>query len=175
MIDVFVLSLVVGGGLLAVSSIAGDGGDADLDVDLDVDGDSDALRIVSIRSLTYFAFGFGAVGTGLRYLAGGGGISLYIAAIVGGLLMASMSEMVFRYLERTDSGQMESESALIGQLGVMSLPIGRGGAGKVAVARGGRVHTLIARPIEGAVGDPSEWREVVIVEMQSGEARVSPA
>lgn len=170
MIDVFVLSLVVGGGLLAVSSFAGDAGEADVDLD----GDSDALRILSIRSLTYFAFGFGAVGTGLRYLGDGGGTSLYVAAVIGGLLVAATSEMVFRYLERTDSGQMETESALIGQLGVMSLPIGRGGAGKVAVERGGRVHTLVARPADGTVGDPAEWREVVIVEMRSGEARVSP-
>lgn len=171
MIDLFVLSLVVGGGLLAVSSFAGDAGEADLDLG---GGDADALRILSIRSLTYFAFGFGVVGTGLRYLGDGSGVSLYLAATIGGLLVAGTSEMTFRYLERTDSGGMESESALVGQIGMMSLPIGRGGAGKVAVERGGRVHTLVARPVEGAVGDPAEWREVVIVEMRSGEARVSP-
>lgn len=172
MIDLFVLSLIVGGGLLAISAFAGDAGDADLD--LEGGADSEALRILSIRSITYFAFGFGLVGTALRHLAGGSGLPVYLSALLGGLVVAATSEAVFRYLERTDSGAMEAESALIGQMGTVTLPIGRGGAGKVAVERAGRVHTLVARPVEGAVGDPSEWREVVIVEMRSGEARVSP-
>jgi hypothetical protein len=44
----------------------------------------------------------------------------------------------------------------------------------VAVERGGRRVTLRALPHASAQGDPSTWKDVLVVEMEKGVARVAP-
>lgn len=167
MLDIFVLALVLGGAMLAFALLMGD-------ADMDAGGDADWGRIVSLRSLTYFIFGFGAAGTTLRHWAGEEGLSLYLISTVVGLALAAVAEAIFRYLELTDSGAMEPESVLVGRHAQVTLPLRADGPGKISVDRGGQVQTLIARPVEGAEGDPATWHHVVIVEMRSGEALVTP-
>jgi hypothetical protein len=54
------------------------------------------------------------------------------------------------------------------------LPIQEGVAGQVVVERGGRRIALRALAHSSAGGDPSSWRDVLVVDMEKGIARVAP-
>lgn len=205
MTSVFVFSLIVGGGLLALS-LLGDlfgGGDVDADfdadfdtdlgadVDVDAGGDADvsadsveaggatdlagAIRIFTIRNLTYFLFGFGAVGWLLERLQPE--LPLWVvtlAALVAGVLAGGLSAVVFGWLRATDAGWQADESSYVGCEGRVVLPVGHGKVGQIVVRRGDREHELRAVPFDARAESPERWRAVVVIEMDGGTARVSP-
>lgn len=170
--------------------------DADVDVDADVDFDggeagetghslqpvgtgdaghgSAAVKIFSIRGLIYALFGFGAVGSALTWLGRGGGIATFVSAVVGGLLTGGMVTMLFNWLKTTSASNRHGDTGFVGLRGTITLPLAEQSAGTVAVERGGRRITLRALPWPGAEGDSSTWREVVVMEMDRGVARVAP-
>jgi len=189
----YLFSVVLGGGLL-VLSVLGDlfgGGAADMDVDAELDvapdageleaeggGDHSVTKILSMRTVTYALFGFGAVGwllTGLGF--GPSEPSTVAYALVGGLLSGSMVHRAFKYLRGTESGQLEPDDSFAGLAGRVTLPLGDGSVGNVAVERGGRRHTLRALPHPSASAGPrsQDWRQVVVVEMKDGVAYVVPS
>ena len=58
---------------------------------------------------------------------------------------------------------------------VVSLPISSGSPGQVTVLRGDRSYRIRALPHETAGHlDPEIWREVLVVDMDAGIARVVP-
>lgn len=197
MFAVYIFCLVLGGSLMAVSVLGDVFGDADLDLDLDTDLDveldaadlgvgagdvdvdagdaTDAVKILSIRTLIYTMFGFGAVGTLLSFLGAGGFLGILAFAVAGGLVSGAVVTTVFNYLRRTDTGAQLSDATYVGLSGRVTLPITEGSAGTVAVERGHRRVSLRALPHPSAVeGDPSSWTSVVVVEMDRGVARVAP-
>ena len=189
----YLFSAVLGGGLLLLSllgNLLGGGAldievDADLDVgldDLELDADADAghsaSRILSIRTLTYTLFGFGGVGwllTQMGSVPSAPGTIAY--AVVGGLVSGTLVNRAFAYLRRTETGLLKADDSFAGLAGRVTLRLGDGSAGKVAIERGGRRRTLRARPHSsaGAGAPPSEWRNVVVVEMKDGVAYVVPS
>ncbi len=170
MLAVFLFAMVLGGGLLAVSMFS-DGGDHDAAFDHDVS----AFKFLSLRSLIYFLFTFGGVGTVLTLAWGAGAISIAPLAILSGLGVSALSNVVFAYLKRTDSGERESDQSFIGLPGRVVVPIGLEGVGKVQVVKGGRTHELIARPFSQEENEPPDrWRSVVIVDMKGSMALISP-
>jgi hypothetical protein len=85
---------------------------------------------------------------------------------------------VFGYLRRTDSSEVASDRALVGQLARVTLPVGPGGIGKVELTFGGQRVELLARPFGTGSGEPApieNGSEVVIVDMTAGTALVSRA
>jgi hypothetical protein len=174
----YLISLIVGGGLLALSLFAGD---AEVDVDMDmggdpaVGGDSQAFRIFSLRSLAYFLFGIGAAGTAMVTLADAGAWRSLAIALPVGLVLSVMAESVFRYLKRTESGDQVGEAAYVGLGARVTVPLRRDQAGKVLVTRGARTQELLARSFDPAAVNVEEWTDVMIVSMKSGEALVAPA
>jgi hypothetical protein len=138
-------------------------------------GDSAASRIFSIRTVVYTLFGFGATGTALTQL-GLAFVPTLAFSIVGGLASGLFVSLVFHYLVRTASGEPPGDASLIGLMGSVTLPLGGGTEGTVVVYRDGRRISLRALPqpsVTGA-GDPADWRQVVVVDVDGGIVRVAP-
>lgn len=181
MFAAYVFSLVLSGTLLAVSVFSDflDADTPDLDVDVDVDTEldgSDAARILSVRGLLYFLFGFGAVGAALSLVWSGGHPAMTAGvAGLGGLGSGVLATAVFGYLKRSESGDVADEGAFIGLPGRMVVPISAQGIGQVRVQRHNGTVDLVALPFGDPQGDPTQWREVVVIEMKNGKALVAPA
>lgn len=169
----------VGGDALDLGGLEGGaaGGEALAHVDTDAahSGDVHPGKIVSLRTATYFLFGFGGVGTLLSMLTAGQRPFLSAGlGVVTGLLSAGIAAAAFRWLAATESGETEGEVSFVGLPGRVSVPLLPGRSGKVRVHRGERVFELLARPFDPSVGDAGAWRSVVVVEMERGTALVAP-
>lgn len=211
MAALYLFSLVLGGGFLALS-LLGDllGGHGDVDVsgdlggfdghveldtgapggptlaaghvgvdaahaELEADAGHAASKIFSIRTLFYSLFGFGAVGSALTFLWSGSAVLTAGFAIVAGLASGALVNTAFGYVRRSESGLLPSETSFAGLTGRVTLPIRPEAPGKVVVERGGRSIELRALPHASASDqDPHGWREVFVVDMEDGVARVAP-
>jgi len=185
MLTAYVFCLAVGGGLLALSFF-GDFLEADVDIDADVDVDADVggisagtgiAQVFSVRALINAIFGFGAAGT-LLHLVWGGGQPMLTVAIAGatGLGSGALISTVFAYLKRTESGALKGEESFVGLTGEVSLEVGPGSHGTVTVRRGDRRVRLRARAADATGGTPALGRgqAVVVVDMKDGIAAVAP-
>jgi hypothetical protein len=171
MLFFYVFALVVGGGMLLFSVFGQDVDDLG-----DAHGGHDALKLLSLRTLTYSLFAFGAVGAILSKVWSWAAAPLVLlVAAVTGLAVGAAVSLVFRYLQRTTSGERESDDSFIGLVGRVTIPIAGGsGMGKVLIERGGRTFELLARPLETAEQAPAKWKSVIVVEMSKGTAVVAP-
>ncbi|NIP77823.1 MAG: hypothetical protein GWM90_00915 [Gemmatimonadetes bacterium] len=133
-----------------------------------------AAKIFSIRGLIYALFGFGAVGSALSWLGDTGTVATLVAAVAGGLLTGGMVTLLFNWLKATSASNRHGDTGFVGLRGTVTLPVGDSSAGTVAVERGGRRVLLRALPWPGAEGDSATWRDVVVMEMERGVARVAP-
>ena len=188
MVTLYVFCLVLGGGFLGLSLLGdllgGDVGDVAVDGDVSLDFDTDAghaphaiAKIFSIRSVIYYMFGFGAVGTLLTWLWGGDSpFVIGSLAVVTGILSGTLINSTFAYLRRSDSGAHLTESSYAGYSGRVTLPIGLDVPGKIVVERAGRRIKLRALP-HSSVQDQNveKWKSVFVVEMKDGIALVTPA
>ncbi|MGI9037753.1 MAG: hypothetical protein ACR2GQ_02720 [Gemmatimonadota bacterium] len=186
---VYVISLVVGGGIALLSAF-GDfldvGTDADLDLDLELDADVDAgldaghagapsAAIFSLRALVFTLFGFGAVGTALTALGANPTSPVTMAlSVLSGLLVGFAVGSFLAYLKRSDTPARAGDATFRGAIGRVTLPIGAAAPGQVVVRRGNREHAIRALPHASAGSDPAAWRQVVVVEMRDGIAYVGP-
>jgi hypothetical protein len=202
MVALYVFSLILGGGFLALSvfgDFLGGHGDVDMGVDgggLDLDagglgGGGDAgsahaaldhdtshlmSKVFSIRTLFYSLFGFGAVGTLLTFLWSGNPLVTAGFALSSGMVSGALIHAVFGYVQGSESGMVQSEAGYAGCQGRVILPIRGTSPGRVVVERGGRRVELRALPHSSSAdqGDPGAWRTVFVVEMERGVARVVP-
>lgn len=185
MLTAYIFCLAVGGGFLALSFF-GDflEGDVDIDADVDVDTDMDALahgggiaQLFSLRAAINALFGFGAAGS-LLHLVWGGGQPILTAAIAGGTGVASgaLISTVFGYLKRTESGALRGEQSFVGLTGEVSLEIAPGSRGSVTVRRGDRRVRIRAQVADTyrAAEALTAGHPVVVVEMKDGIASVTP-
>jgi MFS family permease len=174
MFSLYLFALIVGGGLLVYSLFGVDhhGGDAGHHGG---DHSDNAVQWLSLRTFTYFLFVFGGVGAVLSktwHLAAAP--LVLILSIVAGVGVGAAAAAAFAYLRRSGSGEQESEDSFIGLTGRVTLPIGAGGMGKVLVQRGDRTYELLARPLDAAAQGSSNWKSVIVVEMNRGTALVAP-
>jgi hypothetical protein len=128
----YIFALVVGGGFMALSLLGdvaggGDVADVDLDLDLDLDADLDvdagggsdvnALKILSLRTLVYALFGFGAVGTILTQMWGGAQASqTALFATAGGVATGFIASALFGFLRRSEVGDRAGEASFVPEL-----------------------------------------------------------
>ena len=221
MVALYVFSLVLGGGFLALS-VFGDlfGGHSDVDMDADLGGfdghleldaggmdldaggmDMDAggmemdvghldvdashaelsadaghlaTKILSIRTVFYSLFGFGAVGSLLTFAWTQNPFLTAAFAIVGGLSSGAVINTAFGFVKRSESGEIQGEESYAGVQGRVIIPIRAEVPGRVVVERAGRRVKLRALPHPSAQGDPSTWTRVFVVEMEKGVAWVAP-
>ena len=183
MLTAYIFCLVLGGGLLAMSFF-GDflEGDVDAAIDIDADVDSgldagDFARLFSLRAIVYALFGFGAAGTVLHAIWGGARPGL-TAALAGamGLASGALISAVFGYLQRTESGAIQGETALVGLRGEVRMSISEGGIGQVRIESGARQYRIRARAddLDGAAMTLEAGRPVVVVDVKEGVAVVAP-
>lgn len=172
MMRVYLFSLVVGGGLLLFSLVS-DFGDHDTP---DAGGDHahDGFKFLSLRTLTYLLFGFGATGAALSWAWRGSPLLVFAVASAVGLAIGGASAAIFGYLRREESGAREGDQSFVGMSGRVTIPLSSGAPGKVLVRRGDRAFELLARPFGTDVVAPDRWTSVVVVEMQGGTAVVAP-
>ena len=181
MLTAYIFSLLVGGGFLALSVFGDflDGMDIDVDVDgeLDVGGGAEVAKLLSLRTIVYTLFGFGATGAILHAVWGGASAGLTaIVASATGLASGAFISAVFRYLKRSEGGAELGERSFVGLTGEVSLEIAADSAGTVKVVRGERRHSVRAR-LDSTCPDDLPLRagqSVVVVGMADGIATVVP-
>ncbi len=182
MIHLYLLSLVVGGGLLGVSVVLG-GHDAGHD------GPSGALEpaghegplggaesylywLVSVRFWTFFVAFFGL--TGLVF-DGLGLVSSQLATVViataTGTIAGGGAMFVLRRLTKDESSSAASTSDYIGRTGRVLVGFAAGGVGKVRLEVKGSSIDLLAMPEDDRTYSPND--EVIVVEMSGLHAKVS--
>jgi hypothetical protein len=154
-----------------------DAGGLDVDAahaELDADAGHLAAKIFSIRTLFYSLFGFGSVGTLMTYAWSGSPLLTAGFAVVGGISSGAVVNAAFGYVKKSESGMILSETSYAGLPGRVTLPLRPGVPGRIVVERGGKRFGIRALPHPSAQGDPALWKDVFIVEMEKGIARVAP-
>ena len=155
MLMVYLIALIIGGVLLALSLVLG-GGDADTDTgDADQGGDAesdhpsalDALfgwfPVTSLRFWTFFAAFFGGAGTVLSAWSLAGPVPAAVVAVAAGYLSGIIMDRSMRYLRRSDSDSSLGERDVVGAGAVVLVPVTTKG-GKVRVQLKGRSVDLLA-------------------------------
>jgi hypothetical protein len=171
------LDLDAGGLDIDAGGLDMDAGGLDVDAahaQLDADAGHLAAKIFSIRTLFYSMFGFGSVGTLLTYLSSVSPFMTVGSAVVGGIASGAVVNAAFGYVKRSESGMVLSEASYAGLQGRVTLPIRPEIPGRVVVERGGKRVEIRALPHSSGQGDPALWKNVFIVEMEKGIARVAP-
>ncbi|WP_419940032.1 hypothetical protein [Candidatus Palauibacter sp.] len=178
MFTIYVFCLLVGGGFLALSVFGDflDGMDIDVDVDaeLDAGGGADVARLLSLRTIVYALFGFGATGSILHWFTGPA-VTGVVAGITG-LASGAFISAAFRYIKRSGAGTALGEQSLAGLTGEVTMEIAPDGAGTVKVSRGQRRYSVRAR-LDSTCPDDLPLRagqSVVVVRMTDGIANVVP-
>ncbi len=157
----YMIGLIVGGGLLVVSAVFGGDADADVDFDLDVDADADldldgaeshapdgapALsNWFSMRFLIYFGAAFGLIGTVLTWMSDAPTLWVLASAVVGGGVVGQIAHQTFRYIVRSSSDSSTSVRDYVDKTARVTIAIRSPALGEVAVQVGDRERFVPAR------------------------------
>jgi hypothetical protein len=174
MFSLYLFALIVGGALLLFSLF---GGSDHSDSDLAHDGAHSPVKWLSIRTAIYFLFVFGGVGAILTRTWPPAMMPIILGlSLAAGLGVGAAVSAAFAYLRKTESGYRDSDDSFIGLSAQVTLPIGEARLGKVLVRRADRSFELLAQPYDKTAGSgpPSDWKDVVIVDMARGTAVVAP-
>ncbi len=162
MLQIFLIALIVGAGLLLFSLFAsGHGGgkpeidgDADLHADHDHDGGFDGgalawLPLASLRFWTFFMAFFGATGTALTFIERDINAWVLLAiAVAMGYVCGAAAVSVFRYMRRSETTSNLAVDDYIGETAVVRVSVARGKTGKVRLELKGRTLELLAETEE---------------------------
>jgi membrane protein implicated in regulation of membrane protease activity len=153
MLALYVMSLIVGGGLLLLSLVAGaEAGGADgldgggLEGTESGEGSvGSALPLASMFFWTFFLAFFGLTGVLLSTLARDAGTLLTILLAVGmGTGAGLIAARVLRRLGRAEVDSSVRPIDVVGRLGRVVVPVGREQPGKIRVELKGRTVELLA-------------------------------
>lgn len=182
---VYVVCLIVGGGLLIISTVFG-GHHGDVSVDGAPDmghdvhlghasaGHAYGLALTdwfSIQFLVYFSAMFGLVGTALTYTTGLSGGWILLVSLVGGFVIGQGAHQVLRWLWRTSGNSLVNRGDFTQMLARVSVAIKPPSRGQVAVRvrDSERFVTAVAKRSD----DQFKVGETVgIVEFANGMAKV---
>jgi len=168
---VYLLALVVGGGLLFVQMLSG-GHESVAGHSADVQHHGAGPGLVSIRSTVYGLFAFGFVGAALHILritAPPAALGLALASGVGATLAAGFTFSRLGSVEASGAASLEQAR---GRRGRVLIECARERPGKIRVELGGQqvdVKAVTDGPTIAA------GAEVVVVEVRDDVARVAPA
>lgn len=164
MLQIFLIALIVGAGLLLFSLFAsGHGGgkpeidghaDLHADADHDHDGGFDGgalawLPLASLRFWTFFMAFFGATGTALTFIERDINAWVLLAiAVAMGYVCGAAAVSVFRYMRRSETTSNLAVDDYIGETAVVRVSVARGKTGKVRLELKGRTLELLAETEE---------------------------
>lgn len=188
MLPLYLFALIVGGGLLVFSLLAGHGGEHDADLHADLDGDASPevdhelaggdwvvlQGFLSTRTFLYLLAGFGATGTLIDLLTEASATVSFLWAIVTGIVAAALAAAIYGWVRGSDSGQVPTDpDYLVGATARVILPVVPGHRGKVLALHGGREVEMLAR-LYGAEDEACpRGSEVVIVDVDGETALVT--
>jgi len=189
----YVVALIVGGGLIFVSTVLGSHGTTDVHADLATDGGLDhdmggdahdgtdvgessghPLSLAtwfSMQFAVYFLAIFGLIGTALTYVAQAEPSTVFASSVIGGFVVGQVVHQVLRALKRSSvQGDLTAED-YVGQVARVSVALDGTHRGEVALAsrNGERFLAALARRGDDRfkVGD-----HVVVVGFVNGVAEV---
>lgn len=221
MLELYIFTLIIGGGMLAFSAFSGGdfGSDADVDANIDshVDIDSDThleidshvdcdnpldaphaaiehiphsiesinhsiapanqsgidgIKLLSLRSLTYFSAFFGLTGTVMTWI-GSAFITTLLSAIFSGSVAAFFGYKLMAYLKSSESGQALNTTSFIGRKAKVIIPITPNKMGKILVEISGQNVELIAKITSPDTDSFAPGDAVLIVSFSDNVAIVS--
>jgi len=178
MLAAYLLSAILGVGLILFSSFGG----GETDTDLEIDGDAwhggagqILLGLFSTRNLTYFLAAFGAAGLILTYLGVAASSTALVAGSLGVVSMG-LSHAVFTWLKRTDAAlNVFGDADFSGMLARVVLPVNSTDRGQIACIVAGREMYLTARLDPNATSGLQVGDEVIILHADGGVATVIAA
>lgn len=189
----YIVSLILGGGLLLLSLFFGSQGDADLHADLSADVSSaghmggdlhhgpdlahnngHGLSLAgwfSVQFAVYFLAVFGLIGTTLTYVTHAAPGAVVLSALAGGVIIGQLVHQAIRALKRSGAGSDLTSEDFLNQPGRVTIAFGPSRRGEIAVPsrNGERFLAAVARRNDDQfkVGD-----RVVVVAFANGVAEV---
>lgn len=181
MIYLYLISLVVGGGLLGVSIVLGGHGahDASTPDTLAPAGhegpsggaESYLYWLVSVRFWTFFVAFFGLTGLVFEGLGLASRSLTLVVAVVMGAVTGGGAMTVIGKLTKDDANSAVSTKDYIGRTGRVLVGFAGGGVGKVRLEVKGTSVDLLATPEDDRTYTPND--EIIVVEMDGLHAKVS--
>ena len=174
MTAVFVATLVIGLGALAIQLFAGHDADAGggHEVAHDVAHGGPLLYLASVRFWAFALLAFGLVGTLLRLFGFAGPIASFVIATVAGLGSGYVAAAVVRRLQTQQASSVATSREVVGRVGRVIVPPSADTRGKVRVRVRGSFVDYVAKSSE----DLDENDPVIVEEYEDdGEVRVSRA
>lgn len=187
---IYWVALVVGGGLLLISTFAGGDTDVDVDADLDLDLDTDIdldtdaghahaghavtgslATWFSTQFVVFFLAMFGVVGVVLTYTTDQTWPVTLSLAVVGGVLIGQGAHQVLRAIKKTSGDSTPDASDYVNKLGRVTIPVAGKSIGQIMMRIGQTDRYVTARAQHEtdafAVGDA-----VGVVGYQNGVAEI---
>jgi hypothetical protein len=168
---VYLLALVLGGGLMLVQAISGGHDTVDAGHALDVQHHGGGPGVLSIRSFIYGLFAFGFVGAALHIpgLAGRG--SAFFIALASGVAAGLAAGFTFARLGSAAASGAASLAEAAGHRARVLLPCAPDRPGKIRLELGGQQVDMKATTAGAPI---PEGAEVVVVEVREDVALVAP-
>jgi membrane protein implicated in regulation of membrane protease activity len=182
LLDLVYLVLLGIGFVYAVLILLGQGiGEIDAgapDVDFDAgdvpsfDQGEVGITSISPMSIASFVTAFGASGIIASQLFGASNVASLISALVGGLVVGVIAQLLFIYVFSPQTSSLRSRGDMVGLTAEVIIPIPENGVGQIAaVSRGSRV-TYTARTKSGQSFEQGDL--VRVVELVGSIAFVEP-
>jgi membrane protein implicated in regulation of membrane protease activity len=168
---VYVLALVVGGGLMLVQAISGGHDTVDPGHALDIQHHGAGPGLLSIRSFIYGLFAFGFVGAALHIPGITGRTSALLIALASGVAAGLAAGFTFARLGSAAASGAASLHEAAGRRARVLLPCAADRPGKIRLDLGGQQVDMKAT----TSGPPiPAGAEVVVVEVREDVALVAP-
>jgi membrane protein implicated in regulation of membrane protease activity len=168
---VYLLALVVGGGLLLVQAISGGHDTAETGFTADIQHHGAGPGLLSVRAAVYGLFTFGFVGAALHIPGLASRWAALALAAASGLAASLAAGFTFARLGSADASGATSYGEARGRRGRVLLPCTADRPGKIRLELGGQTVDMKAT----SAGAPiPAGTEVVVVEVSEDMARVAP-
>lgn len=166
---VYLIALMLGGGLIVVQLLIGGGHDVDHGLALAHASAGHGSALLSPRSITYALAAFGLVGAPLHFLRVLSPFPVFGLAVVAGVAAAAAARFAVRSLDDAGASGAVSLDDLVGYEARVLIDCGRDRSGKVRLTVGGQIVDLLATTNEEQIAaDATVW----VAEVRDGVAHV---
>ena len=168
---VYVLALVLGGGLMLVQAVSGGHDTIDAGHSLDIQHHGGGPGVLSIRSFIYGLFTFGFVGAALHIPAITGRTSALLIALASGVVGGLAAGFTFARLGSAAASGAASLQEATGRHARVLIDCAPDRAGKIRLELGGQQVDMKATTVGAVI---RAGAEVLVVEVREDAALVAP-